>query len=288
METYELSETFQIGSLLIIPVHVRVERLPPVIAAHAHSNTSYEIHYAASGRGTVRVDGRTYPVEPDTLYITGPRVAHAQFSALDDPVTEHCLYLYCERAARSAGDPFDLFVDTAFWMGRDEGRAAPLLARLIQENRERRPGYREMTETLLRQLIVTLARMYRQGEPPPPLALATPPLTRASLMPIIEDAFFYRYQALTLNALARLLNLSVRQTQRLLQQNFGKTFSQKLTEARMAAATQFLTGTELSVTDISERLGFSSIEHFSAAFRRFTGVSPRQFRRGQRGRESAD
>ena len=125
METYELSETFQIGSLLIMPVHVRVEQLPPVIAAHAHSNTSYEIHYAASGRGTVRIGGRTYPVEPDTLYITGPRVVHAQYSAPDAPITEHCLYLYCERASQPADDPFALFVDTPFWMGRDEGRVSP-------------------------------------------------------------------------------------------------------------------------------------------------------------------
>ena len=61
-------------------------------------------------------------------------------------------------------------------------------------------------------------------------------------MPIIEDAFFYRYQTLTLTELAGLLNLSVRQTQRLLVSNFGKTFSQKLTDARMAAACQFPDG----------------------------------------------
>ena len=72
------------------------------------------------------------------------------------------------------------------------------------------------------------------------------------------------------------------QTQRILQQNFGKTFSQKLMEARMAAATQFLANTDLSVTAISERLGFSSIEHFSSAFRREMGLSPRRYR--QRGR----
>ena len=106
-----------------------------------------------------------------------------------------------------------------------------------------------------------------------------PLLTRAGFLPIIEDAFFYRYRTLTLPDLSRLLNLSARQTQRLLQQNFGRTFSQKLTEARMAAASQYLLTTELSVTEISERTGFSSIEHFSAAFRRFTGRSPRQYRK---------
>ena len=47
----------------------------------------------------------------------------------------------------------------------------------------------------------------------------------------------------------------------------------------MAAAFQFLENTRLSITEIAERLGFSSIEHFSAAFHRYTGRSPRAYRR---------
>ena len=57
METYEFSGTFELGSLLIEPVHVRIEELRPVIAAHAHSNTSYEIHYTAAGTGSAGVAG---------------------------------------------------------------------------------------------------------------------------------------------------------------------------------------------------------------------------------------
>ena len=249
METYELSESFQIGTLYIVPVHMRIEQLPPVIAAHTHSNTSFEIHYTVSGRGTVAINGETYQVTPDTLYITGPRIVHVQISEPAAPVLEHCLYLYCQRTSQAPDDPFSLFVNTAFWIGLDQGRVAPLLKRLIEENRDKHMGYREMSETLLHQIVILLMRMYRQGEPQRPAAGAVPPLTRASLMPILEDAFFYRYQTLTLDSLARLLNLSTRQIQRLLQQYFDKTFSQKLTEARMAAAAQFLVNTDLSVTE---------------------------------------
>ena len=136
-----------------------------------------------------------------------------------------------------------------------------------------------MTQALLMQIIIRLTRMYGQDAPLQHAAVTAPTLTRAGLMPILEDAFFYRYQTLTLSELAGLLNLSVRQTQRLLMSNFGKTFSQKLTEARMASACQFLVDTDLSVTAISDRLGYSSIEHFSSAFRRFMGCSPREYRR---------
>ena len=306
VETYEFSRAFDLGSLQVSPVHVRIERLQPYIAAHTHSRSSYEIHYTRSGQGTVTVDGQTWRVTPDALYITGPGVVHMQASDPNAPVVEYCLYLNCRCAAHVPVDPFRLFAETTFWMGSDGGRIYPLITALIDENRHPRPGVREMSEALIRQIIIRLMRMYTEKdialpmsddslEQPaavaPPNASASrvdkaregeytgaPLLTRAGMMLIVEDAFFYRYRTLTLAELAALIHLSERQTQRVIKENFGKTFSQKLTDARMAAASQFLMRTSLSITDISERLGFSSIEHFSSAFRRFMGVSPRQYR----------
>ena len=286
METYEFSFGFELGCLHVAPVHVRIEQLSAVIAAHRHSNTSYEIHYTRSGQGDVTIDGRTRGVGPDTLYVTGPGVEHAQRSDPRSPIVEYCLYLNCELAARATEDPFLRFARTHFWMGEDGGRVYPLLEKLVEEGRDPRPGAREMAEALLRQIIVLLMRMYRMETGPSPVRVRVPALTRAGLMPIVEDAFFYRHRTLTLSDLASLLNLSQRQTQRLLRDNFGKTFSQKLTDARMAAASQLLAGTDLSVTEIAERSGYSSIEHFSAAFHRHMGCSPREYRKGQREQDS--
>ncbi len=280
METYEFSMSFELNSLQISPVHVRIEQLRPVIAAHRHSNVSYEVHYTERGHGTVTVDGQVYQVYPGLLYVTGPGVLHAQRSDGRDPVVEYCLYLNCRRLDAGGDDPLALFAQTPFWMGEDGG-VFPLLKQLIEENRAARPDVGAMSEALLRQIVILLTRLYRSdsGARRQP---AAPALTRDGLMPVIEDAFFYRYATLTLAELSGLLNLSARQTQRLLQSSFGKTFSQKLTDARMAAACQFLNGTGLSVTEIAERVGFSSIEHFSNAFRRSMGVSPREYRRASR------
>lgn len=281
METYEFSTSFELGSLRIVPVHVRMEQLRPIIASHMHSNTSYEIHYSERGRGSVTIDGVTRSVVPDMLYITGPGVAHAQVSDETDPINEYCLYLNCQQTGYAADDPFAIFAKTTFWMGMDGGRIFPLLHQLMEENRNARPGTREMSVSLLQQIIILLSRMYRSDTAQVHTPGTAPALTRAGLMPVLEDAFFYRYRTLTLQDMADLLNLSIRQTQRLLQAKFGKTFSQKLTEARMAAASQFLANTEMSVTEISERVGFSSIEHFSSAFRRFMGCASQQIPAGK-------
>ena len=133
----------------------------------------------------------------------------------------------------------------------------------------------DAAETLLRQVIILLTRMYGKETSPLPARASVPVVTRAGLMPIIEDAFFYRHQTLTLGQLASLLNLSVRQTQRLLQQNFGKTFSQKLTEARMAAASQYLLTTELSVTEITGLAGQDGMEeHALLSARALSRMNP--------------
>lgn len=279
METYKFSSAFELGSLLIEPIHVRIEELRPVIAAHAHSNTSYEIHYTVRGRGSVTIDGRRYPVEAGSLYITGPSVIHAQTSDPSAPVTEYCLYLNCRLASLLQPDFFALFAETKFWIGQDEGRLVPLLRQLIEENRQPQPGTAEMSETILRQIIITLTRICCRPQQEKTFPASTPAMTHTRLMPIVEDAFFYRYRTLTLEELAAILHLSVRQTQRFLQRSFGKTFSQKLNEAKIAAAAQFLLSTGLSVTEIGERTGFSSIEHFSSSFKRFTGLSPTQYRK---------
>ena len=283
MDVYHLSGEFRLGNLQISPVHIKIEHLPRVIAAHRHSNTSYEIHYTQKGHGTVTVDDRTYHVLPGTLYITGPGIEHAQKSDSSDPITEYCLYLNCRKTADSrhpsvpADQSYALFADTHFWLGEDRERIFPLMKKLIEENRHIHPDTRDMSELLLKQILILLTRLYRQHDIPEAVhrAVSSSP---ARMMPVIEDAFLYHYDTLTLSGLSEILSLSIRQTQRILREGFGMTFSQKLTEARMAAGTQLLKETSLSITEIADRLGYSSIEHFSAAFHRQMGCSPRKYR----------
>ena len=285
-ETFNFSSRFEIGSLTVSPVHLRIEQLRPIIAAHRHSNVSYEIHYTHLGHGTVTIGEQTYDIRPGMVYITGPGIVHMQTSDDIDPIIEYCLYINCRCGTRQPNDPMLLFTDTHFWLGMDDGTIRKLLVRMIEENRQPQCDADEMSETLLRLIILHLTRFYRRGQVAQ--THAVPLLTRDSFMPILEDAFFYRYRTLSLRELAGLLNLSVRQTQRLLLSHFGKTFSQKLSEARMAAASQFLDNTRLSITEIAERLGFSSIEHFSSSFRRNMGCSPSEYRKGSAARRAKE
>jgi AraC-like DNA-binding protein len=48
---------------------------------------------------------------------------------------------------------------------------------------------------------------------------------------------------------------------------------------RMARAQELLRTSELTVTQICQRVGFNSLSHFTTTFRRHTGVSPTAYRR---------
>lgn len=58
----------------------------------------------------------------------------------------------------------------------------------------------------------------------------------------------------------------------------GTSFSELLEEARIEAAQKLLAGTGISHGEISKELGYRNSTHFSRAFRRVCGMSPRQYR----------
>lgn len=287
METFYFSKPFTFEGLNIIPVHVRIEKLRHQIPAHQHSQIGYEFHYTESGHGSVIIDGKAYEIEKGTFYVTGPGVVHAQFSSEEDPIIEYCIYLECKQKGISKMNPLKLFVDTTFWFGKDWEHIYYIMLQLIQENRNPGIDTELVSEVLLKQFIIMVTRTYRNNSNQKS-APHSHMNTRVSLIPLIDDMFCYQYQDLRLSGLADLLNLSVRQTQRLIKENFGKTFSQKLTEARMAAAEQMLLNSDLSITEISERLGYASIEYFSGVFRRLKHCSPSKFRTDAKNRALDD
>jgi AraC-like DNA-binding protein len=60
----------------------------------------------------------------------------------------------------------------------------------------------------------------------------------------------------------------------------GRTVQEWIIERRMAEARSLLSDTELSVGEISRRVGMSDPGYFSRLFRRTHGTSPRKWRGG--------
>ncbi|HJA93411.1 MAG TPA: AraC family transcriptional regulator [Candidatus Eisenbergiella merdipullorum] len=259
------------------------ERFERSIPSHSHGNGSYEIHYIPQGRGRALINGVYHEVTPGALYVTGPHVEHAQIPLLEDPMCEYCIYLKTEKRRKSsssfpAGEEelLSAFENTPFWFGQDTQKAGALMMEIFEELQSQRTGCIFRVEALLRQLLVGLVRNYEKSGRPKAASLSAAADKTAV---IIEEYFLYQYRNLSLEDLADKLGLGTRQTERLLQRQYGKTFLQKKAEARMSAAAILLSDSSRSITSVAEDLGYSSIEHFSSAFKSYYHISPRQYRK---------
>lgn len=64
----------------------------------------------------------------------------------------------------------------------------------------------------------------------------------------------------------------------------GRTFMEYLHQCRLDQAQQLLATTELNVSQVAARVGFSTPQHFSRVFRKHTGLSPARYRLQERAR----
>jgi AraC-like DNA-binding protein len=78
------------------------------------------------------------------------------------------------------------------------------------------------------------------------------------------------------------MGMSVRSLQRRLA-DAGTSYKRLLTRERRAAAAHLLEKGNARILDIALDLGYSDHAHFTRAFRRWTGIAPREFRREVRG-----
>ena len=78
---------------------------------------------------------------------------------------------------------------------------------------------------------------------------------------------------------ARISDMSVRSLQRRLSES-GLKYSGLLNQAKFDHAKEMLRDFQVPIKEISESLGYVDPAHFTRAFRRWSGLSPSEFRKG--------
>jgi len=82
-------------------------------------------------------------------------------------------------------------------------------------------------------------------------------------------------------AMAERLGMSVRTLHRHLASE-GRAYKQIIDQVRRALAEEFLRDTPLTVEEISERVGYADTANFRKAFKRWTHITPNDYRQAQR------
>ena len=177
------------------------------------------------------------------------------------------------------------FMEHDRWIGDASEEIRALAHAILEETTNSNYGFAQKIPLLLSELLIECVRLFVSDKHPVERKLPSPTKTidvnmlqEENTLLVIDEIFLCRYADVTLEQLAAVIGLSKRHTQRLLEKYYNKSFSAMKLESRMAAAETLLRNSSLKITDISNRTGYSSIEHFSNAFKKFYRVSPGQYR----------
>jgi len=100
--------------------------------------------------------------------------------------------------------------------------------------------------------------------------------------PLIQKARLYieshQQEELHVQDVAKVLNLSVFYFCKVFRKATGKSFTEDLSEVRVAKAKNLLQNPHIRVAEIAFEVGFQSLTHFNRVFRKLTGQSPTAFR----------
>lgn len=150
------------------------------------------------------------------------------------------------------------------------------LFRVAHEMNSPGPGSVGLIEALSQTIMVDLIRVIADVHDEPATraeGLSQQQLTR--ITEFIENADCYTP---TISDISELLGISRRHITRLFRSAAGHTIHSHIAGIRLKRVTDLLSGTSLSVKEISFKLGFASPSGLAAAFRAATGQSPSQFR----------
>jgi AraC family transcriptional regulator len=141
------------------------------------------------------------------------------------------------------------------------------------------PGSRQYAEALSLVLMHELIRLERTASAAVrPLRGGLPTWRQKRLVEFIEE---HLAADISLTALAEIAGLSLFHFARAFTQSFGVPPHQYHMGRRMDRARSLLQKPALSVTEIGIQIGFRETSSFTRAFRRFTGLTPTEYRRNR-------
>ncbi|OGV51188.1 MAG: hypothetical protein A2X49_15445 [Lentisphaerae bacterium GWF2_52_8] len=156
--------------------------------------------------------------------------------------------------------------------------ALEILDRLKQESASKLSYSREISVALLTEFIYLMSR--HAGSPGK--AQRSPPLNslhyRSKIVrkaiSIVEKDF---KNNLSLQSLASATGVSSSHLRALIRKETGRNFSYHLQRTRIDTAKRLLRGSSYSIGEIPEAIGYNSLPFFFKTFKRFTGMTPREY-----------
>lgn len=281
-----LTTLFSVGSVSCQIAHMHAQLdLPGQGTAFLplHKHIHLELHYVSRGECSIWVGHSSITLQAGQLLLVPPGVFHHVHSFSPDlarsaiPVTltlpddapgtdryfYQTLYNRSPSVVDVAGTPLEDAIRRVIDLIRQEQTHNPY----VHEGRER-----AFCSLLLLELFEHLDT---HGGSHIPSAEALP----SRPFQIDEWLSMWYNKNASADALARKLNISPRQLNRIMKQTYGLSFRDKIAQLRTEVAVTLLTTTDRSIASIAEELGYDSPSNFTVFIKKATGRTPSQIRR---------
>lgn len=252
-------------------VRISDETMQGDIPMHRHAENSLEFHFILSGRGKMKTREQEFAAESGDFFITLGEAEHEQYNDPHDPMRELCIYATFKRTEKE-DKAAKQFLSCPFRHGKADEDMQLCARQMVKELRAEKKGANDALSCYFRLLLIGAERAQTDREKDRGRISAD-----GAIFLKIEEAFLYDFRTVTLSSLARNVGLSERQLQRVLQERYSQTFTQKRTEARMRAANMMLARGKYTVTRIAEEAGYSCAEHFCTEYKKYTGMTARAY-----------
>lgn len=236
---------------------------------HAHSFT--EIFYVLDGEGYFCTDHDEYPIAKDTLIVINPNTRHTEKSSSEKPLTYMALGI---DNARLMFDPESGAPCHIFDFKPHRFFILPVMEEMLKEAREKKEGYEEICQHYFYILMLRIIRITGES-----LTLAAPGNVGPECENLKEYLDSHYKETVTLDKLAEVSHLNKYYLSHIFSRAFGISPINYLLERRILHSKELLRNFDFTVTQISHLSGFSSPNYFTQSFKKYTGLTPKEYRR---------
>ena len=241
----------------------------------------HEIYYIAEGRCSVFIGQKTYRLQAGNFAMIPAGTLHKTDFTSHGQNTKYVISFSVNIARQ-----MDAFLETDMSAaGIRAGKIkAPvqrqeavllLLNRMLYEFENQPPLGRSLCLTLLAELLISLHR-YRSGETEND---GSEDAIHGRMRDVAAYLCEHAREQITLAEVAARFAVSPSHLSRIFHRETGFGIREYLVHYRIRLACELLLNTGLSVTQIADQCGFSDSNYFGDAFKKATGLSPREYRK---------
>lgn len=235
-----------------------------------HTHNHVELFYIIGGKGQFLINDELYPVNTNHLVIINPNVTHTEVSLNAQPL--EYIVLGVDGIELSINDTSNgQFCILDHFESVD---ISSCLRNILREMEMKQPGYEDVCQAYMEILIIRLMRS---------IGLSVPAETSAAGSHR-QCAAIRRYidlhfkESLTLDILAEEAHMNKHYLSHAFKRAYGISPINYMISRRIEESKYLLTETDLSLSQISQLLGFSSLSYFSQVFRKSQSIPPIEYR----------